>query len=244
MYGDNLALMGGFAEYAVAAESALVAKPAELSFVQASTIPQAGAIAVKGTARAHRRTGAGQRRRWRLRRLRDPARQEGRRPRHGGGQRHEAGLHAVRRSRRGRRLPGRGLHAHHPAVRPRPGPGRAPLGVRVPACARPRWRLPMRRRVRPLPAAHPHGRLARRPPHRPLARRAGRAAGAVVLHPARRSVRAAARCRSTSTAPTDSTRWPTRSRTSAKGGPWGRLSSRFPCDPLISSELEVALSLA
>jgi len=30
----------------------LVAKPAELSFVQASTIPQAGAIAVKGTARA------------------------------------------------------------------------------------------------------------------------------------------------------------------------------------------------
>jgi NADPH:quinone reductase-like Zn-dependent oxidoreductase len=51
VYGDNLALMGGFAEYAVAAESALVAKPAELSFVQASTIPQAGAIAVKGTAR-------------------------------------------------------------------------------------------------------------------------------------------------------------------------------------------------
>ena len=51
VYGDNLALMGGFAEFAVAAESALVAKPAELSFVQASTIPQAGAIAVKGTAR-------------------------------------------------------------------------------------------------------------------------------------------------------------------------------------------------
>ena len=51
VYGDNLALMGGFAEFAVAAESGLVAKPAELSFVQASTIPQAGAIAVKGTAR-------------------------------------------------------------------------------------------------------------------------------------------------------------------------------------------------
>jgi NADPH:quinone reductase-like Zn-dependent oxidoreductase len=51
VYGDNLALMGGFAEHAVAAESALVTKPAELSFVQASTIPQAGAIAVKGTAR-------------------------------------------------------------------------------------------------------------------------------------------------------------------------------------------------
>ena len=51
VYGDNMALMGGFAEHAVAAESALVTKPAELSFVQASTIPQAGAIAVKGTAR-------------------------------------------------------------------------------------------------------------------------------------------------------------------------------------------------
>jgi NADPH:quinone reductase-like Zn-dependent oxidoreductase len=51
VYGDNLALMGGFAEHAIAQASALVTKPAELSFVQASTIPQAGAIAVKGTAR-------------------------------------------------------------------------------------------------------------------------------------------------------------------------------------------------
>ena len=49
VYGDNLALMGGFAEYAVAPESALAPKPAALSFVQASTIPQAGAIALQGT---------------------------------------------------------------------------------------------------------------------------------------------------------------------------------------------------
>jgi NADPH:quinone reductase-like Zn-dependent oxidoreductase len=49
VYGDNLALMGGFAEYAVAAESALAPKPAGLTFVQASTLPQAGAIAVQGT---------------------------------------------------------------------------------------------------------------------------------------------------------------------------------------------------
>jgi NADPH:quinone reductase-like Zn-dependent oxidoreductase len=49
VYGDNLALMGGFAEYAVAAESALTTKPAALSFVQASTLPQAGAIALQGT---------------------------------------------------------------------------------------------------------------------------------------------------------------------------------------------------
>lgn len=49
MYGDNLALKGGFAECAVAAESALTHKPAELTFAEASTIPQAGAIALQGT---------------------------------------------------------------------------------------------------------------------------------------------------------------------------------------------------
>jgi NADPH:quinone reductase-like Zn-dependent oxidoreductase len=52
VYGDNLALMGGFAEYAVAAESSLANKPDELTFTQASTIPQAAAIALQGTARA------------------------------------------------------------------------------------------------------------------------------------------------------------------------------------------------
>lgn len=56
VYGDNLELMGGFAEYAVVGESALALKPAELTFVQASTIPQAGAIALQGTVHA---TGAG-----------------------------------------------------------------------------------------------------------------------------------------------------------------------------------------
>ena len=52
VYGDNLALMGGFAEYAVVGESALAFKPAELTFAQASTIPQAGAIALQGTVGA------------------------------------------------------------------------------------------------------------------------------------------------------------------------------------------------
>jgi NADPH:quinone reductase-like Zn-dependent oxidoreductase len=49
VYGDNLALMGGFAEYAVAAESSLAPKPAGLTFAQASALPQAGAIALQGT---------------------------------------------------------------------------------------------------------------------------------------------------------------------------------------------------
>jgi NADPH:quinone reductase-like Zn-dependent oxidoreductase len=49
VYGDNLALKGGFAEYAVVPESALTRKPAELTFEEASTIPQAGAIALQGT---------------------------------------------------------------------------------------------------------------------------------------------------------------------------------------------------
>ena len=50
VYGDNLALMGGFAEFAVAAESSLLLKPGGLTFAEASTIPQAGAIALKGTS--------------------------------------------------------------------------------------------------------------------------------------------------------------------------------------------------
>lgn len=50
VYGDNLDRMGGFAEYAVAAASVLSHKPATLTFAQASTIPQAGAIALQGTA--------------------------------------------------------------------------------------------------------------------------------------------------------------------------------------------------
>jgi NADPH:quinone reductase-like Zn-dependent oxidoreductase len=57
VYGDNLGLKGGFAEYAIAPESVLARKPAELTFAQASTIPQAGVIAWQGTEGA----GAGQR---------------------------------------------------------------------------------------------------------------------------------------------------------------------------------------
>ncbi len=52
VYGDNLQQMGGFAEYAIAPESVLALKPAALTFAQASTIPQAGAIALQGTQRA------------------------------------------------------------------------------------------------------------------------------------------------------------------------------------------------
>jgi NADPH:quinone reductase-like Zn-dependent oxidoreductase len=52
VYGDNLQLMGGFAEYAVVPESALALKPAQLTFAEASTIPQAGPIAHQGTAGA------------------------------------------------------------------------------------------------------------------------------------------------------------------------------------------------
>ncbi len=57
VYGDNLALMGGFAEYAVVPERALALKPAGLTFEQAAALPQAGAIAYQGMAGA----GAGMR---------------------------------------------------------------------------------------------------------------------------------------------------------------------------------------
>lgn len=49
VYGDDLALKGGFAEMVLAPESVLARKPAGLSFVQASTVPQSGAIAWQGT---------------------------------------------------------------------------------------------------------------------------------------------------------------------------------------------------
>jgi NADPH:quinone reductase-like Zn-dependent oxidoreductase len=49
VYGDNLALKGGFAEHALVPESALARKPTALTVIQASTIPQAGAIALQGT---------------------------------------------------------------------------------------------------------------------------------------------------------------------------------------------------
>ena len=52
VYGDNLGLMGGFAEYALAPESVLAHKPAALTFAEASTLPQAGPIALQGTASA------------------------------------------------------------------------------------------------------------------------------------------------------------------------------------------------
>jgi NADPH:quinone reductase-like Zn-dependent oxidoreductase len=57
VYGDNLQLKGGFAEYALVSEAALAHKPDGLTFAQASTLPQAGAIALQGTARV----GAAQR---------------------------------------------------------------------------------------------------------------------------------------------------------------------------------------
>lgn len=50
VYGESP--MGGFAEFAVASESALAVKPEELTFTEASTLPQAGAIALQGMAGA------------------------------------------------------------------------------------------------------------------------------------------------------------------------------------------------
>lgn len=49
VYGDNLELMGGFGEYAVVPENSLARKPPQLTFAEASTLPQAGAIALQGT---------------------------------------------------------------------------------------------------------------------------------------------------------------------------------------------------
>lgn len=52
VYADNLWLKGGFAEYAIVPAVELAKKPEELTFVQASAIPQSGAISFQGTAGA------------------------------------------------------------------------------------------------------------------------------------------------------------------------------------------------
>lgn len=52
VYSDNLQFMGGFAEFAVAPASMLAHKPSGLTFAEASTIPQSGAIALQAVARA------------------------------------------------------------------------------------------------------------------------------------------------------------------------------------------------
>jgi NADPH:quinone reductase-like Zn-dependent oxidoreductase len=52
VYGDNLAGGGGFAEYVAVPQAALAVKPPQLSFAEASAIPQAGAIAAQAVALA------------------------------------------------------------------------------------------------------------------------------------------------------------------------------------------------
>jgi NADPH:quinone reductase-like Zn-dependent oxidoreductase len=50
VYGDNLMLKGGFAEYVVVPQEILAHKPDALTFAEASTVPQSAAIAWQGTA--------------------------------------------------------------------------------------------------------------------------------------------------------------------------------------------------
>jgi NADPH:quinone reductase-like Zn-dependent oxidoreductase len=52
VFGDNLMRGGGFAEFVAAPESVLALKPAQLSFAEASCLPQAGAIATRAVSLA------------------------------------------------------------------------------------------------------------------------------------------------------------------------------------------------
>ena len=187
VYGDNLNLKGGFAEYAVAPASALAVKPAELSFVEASTVPQAGPIALQGTAGA----GPGSRV------LINGA---------GGG----SGSFAIQLAKRlGAHVTGvdnaaklefmRSVGAdavvdyrHEdftrtgPALRPHPRPGRPSLDVRLPPGVGHRRPLPMRRWHDTRSAARPDGRLRGRPRDRTAHGRAGGQGGPGALPAAHR----------------------------------------------------------
>ena len=225
VYGDNLALMGGFAEYALAPEAGLARKPSELTFAEASTIPQAGAIALKGTEGVV----AGDRV------LVNGA---------GGG----SGSFAIQLAKRlGAHVTGvdnaakqdhmRSVGADRVvdyerddftrttrAVRPDPGPGRTPVGLRLPARAGARGQLPLRRRVGPRAAARVHGGLGGRAGHRAFDRGAhGRTRGRTTSCRSPTSA-CPVTSGSTSTAASRSTRCRTRSRESGRAAPSARWS--------------------
>ncbi len=95
-----------------------------------------------------------------------------------------------------------------PALRLDPGHGRAPLGVRLPACARTGGHVSDRWWVGTRAASRAHRRLGGRTTHRTLHRRAGREGRSRPLPAARSNGASPARSRSTSTAPSRSTRFP------------------------------------
>ena len=201
-------ITGGFAEYAVAPEHALALKPAELSFAQASTLPQSGAIAVQAVARAKPRS----------RMLINGA---------GGGTgafalqlAAAAGIHVTGVDNAGKLDFMRSLGADEVIdyraedftrgglVRPDRRPRRPALGVRVPTCAGARRQVPDRRRDDARAAAGADGRRGDRRTHGSASRAAGgqartravRAARAVLrrrvgAHPHRPRLRLGARCR-------------------------------------------------
>ena len=97
-----------------------------------------------------------------------------------------------------------------PAVRPDPGPGRAPVGVRLPACAGARRHVSVRGRVGARAAARAHRRLGGRAAHRSLDRRARREARVRPTSSPLPTSASPGRSGSTSTAPSRSTRFPPR----------------------------------
>ena len=105
VYGDNLDLKGGFAEYALAPESALVHQ-ARGADVRRGVDAAAGGCDRAAGDRSRRTgtAGADQRRGRRLGSVRDPARQAGRCARDRRRQRRQARVHAVARRRRRDRL--------------------------------------------------------------------------------------------------------------------------------------------
>ena len=106
VYGDNLGLMGGFAEYAVAPESVLAHKPRRVGLRRGLDASQAAAIALQGNRRRGGRPAhAHQRVRRRQRVVRDPARQACGGARDRCRQRGQARVHAVAGRRRGGRPP-------------------------------------------------------------------------------------------------------------------------------------------
>jgi NADPH:quinone reductase-like Zn-dependent oxidoreductase len=166
VFADILDFMGGFAEYVCVPQKKLAPIPAGLTYEQAAALPQVGAIAWQGIRDKGQvppgqkvliNGGGGGSGMYAIQLAKLPGGRG-----HRGGQRGEAGVHALAGRRPGHRLRAGGLHQERAPLRPDPRPGRLPARRRLPALAAARGALPVRRRVGRDAPAGPADRAADR----------------------------------------------------------------------------------
>ena len=161
VFADTVSHLGGFTEYVCLPESVLARMPAGVTYEQAAALPQAGGDRATGHPRQGtgpaRAEGVDQRRGWRLGHVRSSAREASRGRCHRGGQRGEAGVHALSRGGPRHRLHAGRLHQAWAHLRSDSRSSRASFGVRLPGLADARRAVPVCRRY--LGEGHAKGKV-------------------------------------------------------------------------------------